>query len=158
MTVEEFIGSLEGVKQNGRGWRGKCPAHDDRTPSLSVKEGERGILLRCWAGCSLHEICMALGFKVKDLFYDSDHNLSRDEIQQRQRERERRNRLRHLEYRQRGTQIDATREAERFLASAKNIDIAGWGPQQFDEEMEVIWDALSLILAEKRGIDYVHAV
>jgi len=95
---------------------------------------------------------------VRDLFFDSNQTLSRDEIRQQQRQRARRNHLRHLEYRQRGTQIDAIREAERFLATAKGIDISQWSPQQLDEEMEVICHALSLLLTEQRGKDYAYAV
>ena len=28
-----------------------CPAHEDRTPSLSVRQGDRGLLVHCFAGC-----------------------------------------------------------------------------------------------------------
>src|SRR5262249_32479175 len=37
------------------GWYGmaKCPAHDDRNPSLSIGEGKDGqVLVNCFAGCS----------------------------------------------------------------------------------------------------------
>lgn len=38
-----------------------CPAHDDRTPSLSVGVGRSGqILIRCWTGCSFDEVRDAL--------------------------------------------------------------------------------------------------
>ena len=38
-------------------WQGSyalctCPAHDDRTPSLSVRQGDRGLLVHCFAGCA----------------------------------------------------------------------------------------------------------
>ena len=29
-----------------------CPAHADRTPSLSITLGSRAILVHCFAGCS----------------------------------------------------------------------------------------------------------
>ena len=48
-----------------------CLAHDDRTPSLQVTQGERAILLKCWAGCSLAEICASLGIRPADLFFDA---------------------------------------------------------------------------------------
>jgi len=48
-----------------------CPAHDDRTPSLSVSRGERGILLNCFAGCRMEDVCAAFGVTVRDLFYDA---------------------------------------------------------------------------------------
>jgi len=46
-----------------------CPAHEDRSPSLSVRETPEGaVLLHCFGGCSVHEITAALGLNVSDLF------------------------------------------------------------------------------------------
>jgi putative DNA primase/helicase len=39
----------------------RCPAHDDRTPSLSVRVGRRRLLLHCFAGCRAADIIRALG-------------------------------------------------------------------------------------------------
>ena len=41
----------------GGKWHGNyalciCPAHDDRTPSLSIRQGDRGLLVHCFAGCA----------------------------------------------------------------------------------------------------------
>lgn len=45
----------------------KCPAHDDRTQSLSVKVGDTGkLLLKCFAGCTFDEVLCALGISSKD--------------------------------------------------------------------------------------------
>jgi putative DNA primase/helicase len=38
----------------------RCPAHDDTTPSLSVRVGHSRLLLHCFAGCSATEILQAL--------------------------------------------------------------------------------------------------
>lgn len=38
----------------------RCPAHDDRTPSLSVRPGRRRLLLHCFAGCDASAILRAL--------------------------------------------------------------------------------------------------
>lgn len=38
----------------------RCPAHEDRTPSLSIRPGRTRILLHCFAGCSAAEILRAL--------------------------------------------------------------------------------------------------
>lgn len=38
----------------------RCPAHDDTTPSLSVRVGRTRLLLHCFAGCSATEILQAL--------------------------------------------------------------------------------------------------
>lgn len=54
---------------NGANFLVRCPAHDDKSPSLSVGEGSDGkILLRCFKGCSVSEICSALDIKVRNLF------------------------------------------------------------------------------------------
>ena len=62
---------LEDVRKSGTGWIAKCPAHEDRSPSLSVKEGQRGVMLHCHAGCSFAAIVEALGLKQSDTFYES---------------------------------------------------------------------------------------
>ncbi|MFG0246373.1 MAG: DUF3987 domain-containing protein [Phycisphaerales bacterium JB052] len=59
------------VNRSGGQWMCTCPAHDDRTPSLSVKEGDDGrALLKCFAGCSVESIVSALGMQMRDLFPD----------------------------------------------------------------------------------------
>ena len=50
-------------------WQARCPAHDDRSPSLAITETSDGtILLKCWAGCSAADIVGAVGLQLKDLF------------------------------------------------------------------------------------------
>jgi len=47
----------------------RCPAHDDKTPSLSVNEGRDGrVLVKCHAGCTPGAIVDALGLTMVDLF------------------------------------------------------------------------------------------
>ena len=47
--------------RTGRGWMARCPAHDDRNPSLSIADGAEGrILLTCFAGCGWAAIRDAL--------------------------------------------------------------------------------------------------
>jgi len=69
MTVTEIHARLSGVKPSGSGWIAKCPAHDDRAPSLSIQEGADGrTLLKCHAGCTTPDIVRALGIEMSDLF------------------------------------------------------------------------------------------
>lgn len=69
MTVPEFLERLEGVRQNGGSWTAKCPAHDDRKPSLTVTEGSDGrVLINCFAGCAPVAVLEALGLRMRDLF------------------------------------------------------------------------------------------
>jgi len=37
-----------------------CPAHDDRTPSLSVRIGTTSLLLKCFAGCDTRDVIRAI--------------------------------------------------------------------------------------------------
>ena len=53
------------VERLGGRWRGfkgacRCPAHADKTPSLSVRLGERAILFHCFAGCTSRAVVTAL--------------------------------------------------------------------------------------------------
>ncbi|HKY96350.1 MAG TPA: AAA family ATPase [Gemmatimonadaceae bacterium] len=69
MTISEILSRLDGVRKNGHGYSARCPAHDDRKPSLSVSEGDDGrVLLKCFAGCDVDAICSAMGVNVRDLF------------------------------------------------------------------------------------------
>ncbi len=73
MQLEEFVSRLQGVHPRGTGrWSARCPAHEDRSPSLSIKEGADGrILLHDFGGCTPREIVAALGLTLADLFNDS---------------------------------------------------------------------------------------
>lgn len=74
MNFNEIIDRLEKKtgcrpKLSGHGYTGRCPAHDDQNPSLSIAEGTDGtILFTCFAGCSLEKICDSLVIQTKDLF------------------------------------------------------------------------------------------
>jgi hypothetical protein len=76
MTAAEFTARLDGVKPNGHGWVARCPAHDDRMPSLSVKqEGDR-VLVHCHAGCDVEAVLAGLGLEARDLFCDEPKTTS----------------------------------------------------------------------------------
>ena len=51
---------LDGVRRSGSGWSARCPAHDDRHPSLSVTERDGTILFHCHAGCTQDAVIDAL--------------------------------------------------------------------------------------------------
>jgi putative DNA primase/helicase len=60
MTAETIAKALGGRKA-GRGWAARCPAHDDRTPSLSIHDGDDNkVLVRCHAGCDQERVIAAL--------------------------------------------------------------------------------------------------
>jgi len=65
----EILERLDGVHDNGGGnYMACCPAHDDRSPSLSIKQcDDERILLHCFAGCDVEDVCSALGLTLADL-------------------------------------------------------------------------------------------
>ena len=69
-------------RRSGDGWSARCPAHDDRNPSLSVAEGTNGqALVTCHAACDLDVVRAALGLEMGDLFPANGHRPDRrDEI------------------------------------------------------------------------------
>ena len=71
--LQQLISLLGGEKK--RGSKGEhiclCPAHDDKDPSLSVREGDKGIVMTCVSrGCTTEAICERLGIKMSELFFD----------------------------------------------------------------------------------------
>lgn len=45
------------ARKSGNGWVDLCPAHDDRTPSLSTNAAPDGkLLLQCFVGCAFESI------------------------------------------------------------------------------------------------------
>lgn len=60
MEVETIARALGG-RRSGSGWVARCPAHDDRQPSLSIGCGRDGaVLVRCHAGCEQEKVISAL--------------------------------------------------------------------------------------------------
>lgn len=59
-TARDTAEVLRG-RRSGAGWIARCPAHDDRNPSLSIAEGKDGrLLLKCFRGCTFEEVIAAL--------------------------------------------------------------------------------------------------
>jgi CHC2 zinc finger len=58
------------VKQVGAGkWMALCPAHEDRSPSLSVRDTDNGrVLVYCFAGCGAGDVLNSIGLRLSDLF------------------------------------------------------------------------------------------
>lgn len=57
-----------GCRHNGRS--AQCPAHEDRSPSLSFGRADQfaGVLVSCRAGCHLEDVLGALELTKADLF------------------------------------------------------------------------------------------
>ena len=76
--IDRVLHRLDRVKRTAPGkWIALCPAHDDRRPSLSIREADDGrVLLKCWSGCGAAEIVSALGLSLADLFPGDRRGLS----------------------------------------------------------------------------------
>lgn len=70
MDVNSLLSRLEKVKAMGRDrWMACCPAHEDRSPSMTIRAMDDGlILIHCFAQCSPFDILGAVGLSMTDLF------------------------------------------------------------------------------------------
>ena len=78
MGAEVLISQLESkgrVLQTGHGrWLACCPAHDDASPSLSIKELPDGrVLFHCFAGCSWGDILDSCGVHISEVSPPTDN-------------------------------------------------------------------------------------
>lgn len=68
-NLDDILGRLRKVRGRNGSWVACCPAHEDRNPSMTVRETPDGrILMHCFAGCSIGDITGALGVDMSDLF------------------------------------------------------------------------------------------
>ena len=72
--LTDLHGKLDKSKRTGDTLRARCPAHDDKNPSLSVTIGKHGdrLVLICRTGCPTDAVLDALGLKMRDLFATDD--------------------------------------------------------------------------------------
>lgn len=70
--IETILSRLDKVKPTGNGeWVACCPAHDDRDPSLAVKDaGDGRVLLHCFAQCPPLAVLEAIGLTFADVMPD----------------------------------------------------------------------------------------
>ena len=69
MRLSDILGRVDKVRgKNGR-YTASCPAHEDKSPSLALRELDDGrILLHCFGGCSTDAVLGAIGLEMADLF------------------------------------------------------------------------------------------
>jgi putative DNA primase/helicase len=60
VTPAEALTGRIGGRWYGSYGTAQCPVHDDRDPSLSIRDGERSVLVKCHAGCDPRDIVAAL--------------------------------------------------------------------------------------------------
>ena len=59
MTAAKIAEHLRGRK-SGNAWLARCPAHDDKDPSLSLRDVDGKVLVHCHAGCGQDAVIKAL--------------------------------------------------------------------------------------------------
>jgi hypothetical protein len=69
-SLQKILSKLDKVKYIGSSkYMARCPAHQDKDPSLSVADGDDGrVLIKCHAGCTPEDIVARLGLTMADLF------------------------------------------------------------------------------------------
>ena len=106
-NIDHVLAQLEGMNEVGPDqWISRCPAHHDKSPSLSISIGGEGqVLLYCFAGCDLDDIVASLGMDVAGLWPDRGKDTSPEEL-----------RLRKLEAGQKKMQRELREHGERLAA------------------------------------------
>ena len=67
----ELLNRLQKVRNTGQSkWLACCPAHEDRSPSLSIKDTGSRLLVHCFAGCTAGDVVAAVGMELDDLIFD----------------------------------------------------------------------------------------
>jgi putative DNA primase/helicase len=71
-TLAEALGG----RKAGGGWMAHCPAHDDREPSLTIRDADNGkVLVRCHAGCEQAKVIATL--RSRGLWCENRHRRRR---------------------------------------------------------------------------------
>lgn len=80
MTSSDRISTAFGLPSSAPGtYKVRCPAHDDRKPSLSVTIKPDKALVKCLANCPTDAVLQKVGLTLSDLFFD-DKSGSRREM------------------------------------------------------------------------------
>jgi hypothetical protein len=69
MNINDFLGYFEKSYRSGKDeYQCLCPAHNDKTASLSIKNlPDERILIHCFAGCAANDILGAVGLSFDDI-------------------------------------------------------------------------------------------
>lgn len=66
MSAADRLAHKLKAKRCGKYFLACCPAHDDRTPSLSFFQGHTAIVVKCFCGCEREDIIAA--FRARGLW------------------------------------------------------------------------------------------
>lgn len=81
MSAHILLSRLEKVKLTRPGrWQARCPAHEDRGPSLAIRELDDGrLLVHCFAGCDISSVLSAVSLEMDALFPEREIHHGRPE-------------------------------------------------------------------------------
>jgi hypothetical protein len=60
MNLDDIVSKLDHVRKSGDGWSARCPSHDDKNNSLSVRQVNGKVLIKCHTGCTFEQVILAL--------------------------------------------------------------------------------------------------
>lgn len=81
MSVQGLLSRLDKVRRTGEGqWVACCPAHQDRSPSMTIRELPDGrVLVHDFAGCEVSDILAAVGLTFDALFPEKSPDFAKGE-------------------------------------------------------------------------------
>lgn len=73
MTASSLAHLLHGRRYKRGCWKARCPVHQEKTASLSIREGKYAILVHCFGcGADGEAVMKALGLPTRQLFYSTE--------------------------------------------------------------------------------------
>lgn len=62
-NLQQILDAVQ-AKRSADGWQARCPAHNDSSPSLSIKQFDSGVIsVKCFAGCRAKDLAKALNLE-----------------------------------------------------------------------------------------------
>ena len=70
-ALNTLLSRLERVQPIGNNrYKALCPSHEDRSPSLAIKDDSDRLLLHCFSGCETSDVLGAIGLTFADIMPD----------------------------------------------------------------------------------------
>ena len=67
--AQTLLARLDRVIPAGAGrWYSRCPAHEDKSPSLSIRDTGERVLIHCFTGCDPEDVLAAVGLSWRDIY------------------------------------------------------------------------------------------
>jgi putative DNA primase/helicase len=60
MIAAKIATSLGGAHPSGAWWRCRCPVHGSRGATLALRDGDRGLIVKCFGGCDRRDVLTEL--------------------------------------------------------------------------------------------------